>query len=174
MNILLKEIINKPIDQVWQVAAVDFAGNARWMSAVPIAHEKQGGTKADSSPTEGRLCEIQARPDGLLADETITRFDAAQHIVTWDVYVKNAPALLPIKKNVAEMRLRPLSPESTEVTWEANPELKTFAYLMYPLVKAGLAKTFKQILEELKYFMEEGKQHPRKVAADKKFGVANT
>lgn len=35
-------------------------------------------------------------------------------------------------------------------------KLKPFAYLLYPLVKLGLGVFVKQIVEELKYFAENG------------------
>ena len=75
---------------------------------------------------------------------------------------KNAPAALPIVKNTLMIQVRGVEEGKSEVIWETKPDLKTIGKVMRPLVKMGLSKSFGEVLEELKHFMESDEQHPRK------------
>ena len=57
---------------------------------------------------------------------------------------------------------------TTELVWVATPELKPIGKFLGPIMKLGLGRGFGVILEEFKYFVENGKPHPRKVKAMEK------
>ncbi len=147
--------IQLPIDQVWQIIAVDFAHIQDWMSDVRKSEALTDVPGADNAPVAGRFCQLSDDPEGLCARETITRFDAASHQLEFVAVPVNAPALLPLTENRIEVSLVEIGPEETEVRWTAAPALKTHGYLMYPMLKLGLSRGFQDLLSQLKAFAEQ-------------------
>ena len=166
MKITKTITINKSPEEVWAVLADDFANAYKWMAQVPYSHEIEEGETADDSPMIGRVCELSTRPDGPKADERITYYNKEEKEV--HVLIRPFDAKLPIVKNELQVRLKAVGNNSTLVDWDANLELKTAGKLLYPALKLGIAISFAEVLEELKYYLEEGKPHPRKVAKIKK------
>ena len=57
---------------------------------------------------------------------------------------------------------------STEVSMRANLVLNWFpGSLLAPFLKLAIGKVLKEALEELKYYVETGEPHPRKLKANK-------
>ena len=42
-------------------------------------------------------------------------------------------------------------------------DMKGLGFILAPIVKMKLGKIGDELLEELKYYLENGKQHPRKI-----------
>lgn len=78
------------------------------------------------------------------------------------VVPQNVP--LPLKYNTLLSSLKEVSKNQTEIILDVNPTINWVGYLLYPILKKGLSKSFDELLEELKYFLEKGQQHPRKLA----------
>ncbi|QFR39480.1 SRPBCC family protein [Candidatus Gracilibacteria bacterium 28_42_T64] len=164
MKVSIKVLINSPIGDVWKVLADDFDKAGDWMSPVPKSHKIQEGKSASGSPMVGRICEFTSKgAQGLLANEKITFYDGDKHLMTVEIVPKNGPGLLPIVKNTLDISAISVGDDQTEVIWTANPQLKPHGYVLYPLLILGFKKGFGDILEELKYFVETGKPHPRKL-----------
>ena len=143
--------------------AHDFEKADTWMAAVPKSYHKTDGTKIADAPMIGRVCEFTTKSNGLFADETILAYDEANQSMTVEVVPKNTPKVFPIQKNIVIMSVNSLGQNQSEVVWVSKPILKRYTGFLSPVLKMGLGKGFGEILEELKYFAEEGKPHPRKV-----------
>lgn len=65
--------------------------------------------------------------------------------------------------------VQPLSTKRAQVEIRGELELSDrWAWLMAPILKWQLSRTGKFTIEELKYYIEEGKPHPRKVRAQQR------
>ena len=167
MKIIRKARIEKPANEVWKVLGQDFENAHLWMALVPNTHSKDYGVKVNEAPVCGRVCEFTDKPNGFYADELITEYSDEKMEMTVEVTPQNAPSILPMLKNTLKLKVNVINNYSSEVVWESEPKLKPIGNLMYPFVKMGLGKAFSEVLEELKYFVETGKPHPRKVKKTK-------
>lgn len=163
MRIIKKTRIEKPAKDVWQVVGTDFDKAHLWMALVPNSHAKDDGTKVEEAPVCGRVCEFTNESNGFYADELITDYSDAKMQMTIEVTPRNSPKPLPLIKNIVTISIKELDKNSSEITWDSNPQIKAWGYFIYPLFKMGLSKAFKEVLEELKHFVETGQPHPRKV-----------
>ncbi|MEM7371720.1 MAG: SRPBCC family protein [Bacteroidota bacterium] len=162
MKITRKIIIDKSATEVWDVLGRNFEQADQWMASVPKSYAKVVGTTAEGAPLIGRICELSQKPNGPIADETITHYDESQFVMHVNVVPRNGN--LPIQQNNVVMSVRPIGDAQAEVSWASDLELKPVGKLLYPIVKVGVAKSFDELLEELKHFVETGTPHPRKVA----------
>jgi len=153
MKITVKTIISRSIDDVWTLVADDFTSIQRWSASVVIS-EKLARSDVCDAPSGGRYCTFTDDPQGFGARETITRYDRTAYRLEFEVVPMNAPAALPLKRNYVTISLERLSNGDTELTWVAEPELKVHGYLLYPVLRLGIAKSFGKILSELKAYAE--------------------
>ncbi len=154
MELHLNERIERPIDDVWQVLANEFDGIHEWLDAVQDSYAIPDLEVPEGQPSAGRVCLLSPNPDGLQAWERITKLDAVGKLLEIEVDMRNAPAVMPVKRNVATFQLTDLGGGATQVTLDAEPELKAHGYAMYPLLKVGLSKNFAGLLEALKAHVE--------------------
>ncbi|PWJ34205.1 SRPBCC family protein [Sediminitomix flava] len=153
--------IKASIEKVWQVWAVEFDKAGDWMSQVVHAVEKKEGQLALGSPMIGRVCTFSDKENAPYAEEDIKLFDKENYRLNIQVVPYNLPA--PVVQNLLKSKLNKVSEEETEIVFEANIEIKTVGYFLYPILKGGLSKGLDEILEELKYYAEKGIVHPRKL-----------
>ncbi len=157
MKIEIVTRIACPIAEVWKLAAEDFTSVQTWSASVVTSKALPNAADAVDAPMGGRYCTFTDDPEGFGAREMITKFDANNHHLEFDVVPVNAPAAIPLKKNRVVLTLTALGPSETELRWVATPELKPHGYVMYPLVKLGLTKSFRGIVAELKSYAERGR-----------------
>jgi len=169
MKIIKKTTIGEPADKVWKVFAHDFDSAGEWMSSVPNTYGKNLGKKFEGAKSSGRVCELDG---GISVSEPILAYDEVNKTLTLETFFSNAPPLVPILGNVVNFSVKDSGKNQSVVTWIIKPKLKPFAYLLYPLVKFGLGLFIGQIIGELKYFVENGKPHPRKLKAISKLQLA--
>ena len=162
MNITLKNTINAPIPDVWDKLAIHFDRAADWMSSIPKSVEKTDGVKVDGAPMVGRVCDLTTDPNGPIVDETILSYDEASH--TFSVEVVPEGGRIPIVKNNITFSLSDLGNDQTEMVWDSNVELKLIGKILSPILRAGLSKNLSGLMDELKYYVENNKPHPNKLA----------
>lgn len=155
MNIDITTTIARPIEEVWKLAADDFTSVQQWSASVVTSQALPPAPSADGAPMGGRYCTFTDDPEGFGAREEITKYDKANFHLEFDVVPVNAPAAIPLKRNHVVLTLKALGPSQTEVRWVATPELKPHGYLMYPVVKLALTKSFRGILAEMKAHAEQ-------------------
>lgn len=154
MTVVVTTRVRRPIDAVWRLLADDFTSVRSWSASVVTSEPLTDVDGATESPMAGRYCTFTDDPEGFGAREVITKYDRAGFHLEFDVHPVNAPAALPIRSNHITVTLHAMGPTETEVRWVAAPVLKPHAYLLYPIVKWGLAKSFRDILGELKAYAE--------------------
>lgn len=169
MKITKAVTIEAPIDKVWNIFSHDFNNAYIWMSSVPKSYGKDLGEKFSGAHTAGRVCELDGNPDGIKASETILAYDEENKTCTVEILLLNTPFLIPIKGNILNFSAKEEGPDRTSILWEITPMIKPAAKIITPLIKFGLGKFIAQIIEELKYYVENGTPHPRKVKALAKF-----
>jgi len=166
--------IHKPVSQVWQVAAEDFANAYKWMSGVVHSYENPASGKSDTS-LGGRICNLENKKEPFHAVENIVKFDGKRHILAIDVFpVKKSGPGIPIIKNHVVLSMKANPDGSTQVYWDCQLELKLMGKFLYPLLKLGLNKTFDGVLNDLKVYVETGQVSESKRKYDKKIGPVIT
>lgn len=165
MKSVNKIIIDKSADEVWKVLADDFDKNSEWMAIVPKSKKMTEGKKADGASMAGRACDVNLGKKSIQTHERIHLYDKKNYILKFDVLPQNVSTMLPVNKNNITTALKEIEKSKTELIWEAEPDLKPLGKLLSPLIKFGLQKSFGEIIEEFKYFVETGKPHPRKIKA---------
>ena len=170
MKVSNKILIDKPVSEVWQTLALDFHKAGEWMSVVPKSYQIESGHTVENAPMVGRICELTSKANGPFAEETITFYDGVNRTMKVNVVPKNGK--LPIVQNNLVISAKGINNHQSEVTWDSDVELKTIGKILKPVLKAGLNKSFNDLLVELKYYVETGQPHPRKVKANQKLATA--
>ena len=168
MKTVNKITVDTPVDDIWKILVDDFAKSGLWMTQVKHSYE------ADNEVSEGlasRICELSVDPNGLSAHESITALDRENGILEFEV-VPRGDSKLPVTKNLVRVTMTPEGENQTRVVWESSPELKPIGKVLMPLIKFGITRSFAQVLEELKYYAENKKPHPRKVKSIEKVAKA--
>lgn len=162
MKLLKTVIINKPVKQVWKVAAEDFAHAGQWMTGVFHSSEF-GKSDIEHAPCSGRVCVLENKTNGLKAEENILKFDAQNHTLVFEVIpVKEGGTGLPLTKNTVTLKLDQVNENQTKVFWYCDFEVTRIGKLLSPLLRIGVGFAFKGILNDLKVFVETGTPSKRK------------
>jgi hypothetical protein len=155
MNIDISIDIDASAEGVWRLVADDFTSIQTWSASV-ITSNPIDVSAIDGAPMGGRYCTFTDDPAGFGARETITEYDEDNLRLAFDVVPVNAPKALPLRENHVVVTLERLGTGQTRMRWLISPDLKPLGYVMYPIVKAALRKSFRGILEELKTYAERG------------------
>ena len=147
------EVKRSPAD-VWHIVAKEFDQAHKWMGFVENSYAIEGSQKLEAVPVTGRVCEFTKKPNGLRARESVLRYSEEKMSFDFDVVPENAPKVFPVKKNIVTMSVKQKGKDVSEVSWTSNIELSTFGYLIYPLIRFNLSKSFAGVLKDLKTYME--------------------
>lgn len=163
MQITERITVNAPVARLWKILVTDFAHMGVWSSA--IMHSEIN----PNLPTGeiGRVCHTAV---GSVA-ETVTHWDEQ----TWSYAYRTDKPPFFIKNAVNSCRLHALGPEMTVIEMQAEVELLTvFDWMARPIVTNYLRSLVEVFAEEVKYYAETGKVHPRKLRAQTKSGRPQT
>jgi len=163
MKTTKKIIINASSDAIWQVFAHDFDNAHIWMASVPNSFGANNGKQYEGATSKGRICELDTKPNGVRVKESFLAYDEKTKFCSVLVEFQNTPFGFPLVQNIADFELEEKSSDECIVTFSVTSTLKPFAYLIYPIIKLGFPFFVQQIVEELKFYVEEGKPHPRKI-----------
>ncbi|MCJ8312349.1 MAG: hypothetical protein HRU38_09080 [Saccharospirillaceae bacterium] len=152
-------------DKIWQIFAHDFDNAYKWMASVPNSVGHDNGKKYEGSSSAGRVCELDGNPKGMKAKESFLAYDEENKTCTVLIEFLNTPFGFPIVQNVAKFSLTQTSTKQSEVTFSVTSTLKPLAFIIYPIIKFGFGFFIKQIVEELKFYVENDTPHPRKIKA---------
>lgn len=164
--------INASADRVWDVFAHDFDNAYKWMASIPKSFGKDNGQHYEGCSSTGRVCELDSNPNGMKAQESFLAYNEECKSCTVLIEFLNTPFGFPLVKNVAEFSLVEQGKSQSVVTFSITSTLKPLAFMIYPLIKFGFGFLFQQILEELKFYVENETPHPRKVKAINKVKLA--
>ncbi|MBV6646132.1 MAG: SRPBCC family protein [Cyclobacteriaceae bacterium] len=161
MNIEQEIIINKGVDECWNVIGVRYTEIYKWASIVYSA-EGDGVMGINGASCDIRGCNVEGMGD---IEEKLTDFDPENHYLAYTV-TKGLPGMMKEAKN--SWKLTSLGSNKTRLNMKGTIVPKGLAKLMKPMIKMQFSSMTKKLVEEFKYFVENGVPHPRKLKADKK------
>lgn len=155
MEVIRHLNVNAPASRLWQILAEDYDRVGEWTSEIA-----QSTANPDLAVGEGRVCTTDGFGD---VKETITAFDENARQFSYAAEISTFPFF--VKEVSNTWRVEASGSERSVVHMHLHARLlPLFAQLMGPVMKRQMAKSADIILEELKYYAETGKIHPRKQA----------
>jgi hypothetical protein len=167
-----KTIVNADADKVWGIFAHGFNDAYKWMASVNHSFAKSNGESFEGSQSEGRLCELSSDGKGLKASEQFLAYNEENKTATVKIDFLDTPSLFPVKFNTLYFSLKDIDGGKSEMNWKFQSDIKSFGYLLWPLLRIGFGKFVGDIMGELKFYVENGTPHPRKIKAMKKLEAA--
>ncbi len=160
MKIYKEIVINSNIDKCWNVLGKEFANAYKWASA--IKHSEGGGESFNGSSCSTRGCEVKGM--GALK-EKLLQFSDETHSLTYQI-VEGMPSM--VRKGTNSWKLFTIDANKTKLTMEMNMEIGgIIGTIMKPMMRMQMNNMGKQLTEEFKFYVENGKPHPRKIKAMK-------
>jgi hypothetical protein len=163
-----KVIVNASADKVWEVFAHGFNDAHIWMASVNHSFAQNNGESFKGCQSDGRVCELSADGKGIKASEKFLAYSEENKTATVRIDFLNAPSFFPVKFNTLDFSVVNIDGGKSEMTWGFRSDIKVFGYLLWPLLRIGFGVFIGQIVDELKYYVENGTPHPRKIKAMKK------
>ncbi len=160
---IIKEItVNKNIEAAWKILGHEFAEAYKWASAV--AHSEGKGSGVNGATCSERGCDI---PSMGKTKEKIIEFSNERHLLSYDVY-EGMPSTVKQAKNT--WQLTPVSQGVSKLKMRMEIQLGgLMGTLMQPMIKMMMSKMGNELVEEFKFYVENGQPHPRKIKATKKY-----
>jgi hypothetical protein len=152
--------INAPATEVWHVIAHQFDAIGQWASSIPVSYAVPEAPAPLGAEVGARVCATGVRGFKDVR-ERFTSYDEQAMRFAYE-----ATAGLPWLVRHAEnhWHVHPLSQSRCEVEAQAVVDLRAIPGLfLAPLLKLQMNRLGRQVLEELKYYVEHGQPHPRKV-----------
>lgn len=160
MTIEKEILINKSIDEAWQVLGPQFADVSKWAS--PVSHSEGSGQSFNGATCTERGCSTTL---GALK-EKLLEYSPAGHQLKYEVK-EGMPSMVKYATNT--WRLEPGPAGQTRLIMRADMEIGGFTgALMKPMMQMKMSKLCAHLVEEFKFYVETGQPHPRKVKAMRK------
>ena len=142
--------VNKSIDATWAVLGNDYGGAYKWGTG--LYHTEGKGTPTLSGAEfDQRYCETNV---GNITEKVLV-FDPKSYQLSYEV-IDGFPGF--VKSGVNTWTLRQLSPNKTEVSVHFVAVLGGIVgTIMKPIMNWQLSKSFDQVLEDFKVYVETGK-----------------
>ena len=158
MNIIKKLTIGKPIEDVWEVLGNQFGNIDKWASI--ISHSEVSGEAKVPGVNYSIRSTKTTQGD---TQQELTGFNPAQHTISYKS-ISGTPFF--IKQVKAEWSLTKNDDNSTALVLDFNVETQgIMGVILGPVAKVKLGKLGDVILDDFKYYVENGKPHARKLAA---------
>lgn len=152
--------INASADQIWNIAGRDFAKIGDWATAVSSSTANDKLDSVNGSVVGGRLCETAFGT----ASEEFTEYDDAKKTYSF----KGVFDSKMFNNVTSSMAVTSIDDHSAKVEIIPALELTLLGVLMYPMIRMQISKVTDEVLDDLKYYVENGKPSPRKLASQKK------
>ena len=156
MKIIKELAINKPIDEVWEVLGNQFGDIDKWASLISKS-EVSGTPTIDGVSFSIRSTETTGGP----TKQELTSFNPANYSLSYKA-IAGTPAFF--KAVRASWALTKTDENTTQLILDFEIDFKGIGGLLSPIVKLKLVKVGDELLEEFKYYVENGNPHPRKLA----------
>jgi len=152
--------VNAPAEKVWDVLGRDFANIGVWSTTVSHSVANDKLACVNNSPVGGRYCETSF---GKISEE-FTAYDDDKKTFSF----KGVFDSMMFKSVINTSGLRSIDENTTEVSFGPNVQLSFIGTLMSPMIRMMLGRAVDTILDDLKYYVENGKPSPRKLASQKR------
>jgi hypothetical protein len=154
--------INASANTVWCMLAHDFANIGPWASAIPASRVNADLPVPEGAEVGGRVCST-AVPGFGDVEESLTYYDEQSMRFAYQA-TEGRPWFLKHAEN--HWSVRSLGPHTSLVETRAKTDLRMFPGLfLAPLFRRQMGRIGAQTLEELKYYVEYDRPHPRKLRA---------
>lgn len=160
--------IDASAEKVWEVFAHGFDDAYEWMASIPHSYGQDIGTRFEGARSAGRVCQLNADASGLKASEQFLAYDEEARRCTVRIDFVDTPRVFPVHYNELNFAVVDNAAGGSTVTWGFSSKIKTWGYVMWPVLRAGAPRFVGQIAEELAHYVETGTPHPRKVTAMEK------
>ncbi|WP_298316026.1 SRPBCC family protein [uncultured Aquimarina sp.] len=142
-------IINKRIEEVWEILGNQFGDAYKWASG--LNHSKAFSPPViNGAPSNNRSCEL---PSGKIK-EVIRKFDPSNYVLEYEV-IEGFPFFVDTAIN--NWQLTKISSEETKVNMHLIVKTKgLIGSVMNPMMKMQLKKQLIHIPNDLKYYVETG------------------
>ena len=154
--IITKQIIlNTTIEKAWKVLGPEFADAHKWASS--IKHSQANDTKSfNGSTCSERGCDVSGIGN---IKEKITEYSDTEHVLSYDVY-EGMPSMTRHMNNY--WKLTDLGNGSVKLEMKMTMKIGgMMGAMMKGMMKKKMSKTADQIMEEFKYYTENGAPHSR-------------
>ena len=156
MKIIKELVIEKPVSQAWEVLGNQFADIDKWASLITKS-EVSGEGKIPGVSFSIRSTETTGGP----TKQELTGFNPQQHSLSYKA-IAGTPFFF--KSVNAKWSLTSANENKTKLVLDFEVQFKGIGGILSPIVRKKLGKIGDELLEEFKYFVENGKPHPRKLA----------
>ncbi|WP_431122691.1 SRPBCC family protein [Flagellimonas flava] len=158
MKIKKTLLISAPATKVWETLYTNYADSCDWASTVNESKERE----VAGSEYMGRTCSTVFGDVSEIIDK------ADEEKMELQYHLDDTPFIM--KAANANWKVKPLSVNTSEVTMDLDVTLATLpGLLMGWMIKPKMRKDLNQTLEDLKYYIETGKQSEAKIKSDKKY-----
>lgn len=157
-------IINVSIEKAWEVLGHQFSNPSQWASAV--RHSEGRGASFDGASCSERGCSTTIGE----IREKLTHYSDEDHSLAYEV-AEGMPSFVKYATN--SWKLTELDADKTCL--EIHVVIQTsglIGAIMQPFMNIQMSRFGKEALEDLKYYLEQGVPHPRKVKANNKLNAA--
>lgn len=149
-------VINSSIENAWKVLGTNFANAHVWAS--PLSHSNGSGAAFNGSECNERSCDIKGM--GKTREKLIT-FSNSNHSLSYKV-LQGMPSMVKCATNSWALTL--LSNNKTQLTMKMEITLAGFVgIIMQPMMKMMMSKMGNTLLDDYKYYVENGKPSPTKI-----------
>ena len=149
MEIKKEILINRPIQEVWEVLGNQFSTAHKWARGLTHS-EGFGKPKFNGAECNNRTCEV---PGFGTIHEEIKKFDVQNYVLAYEV-VKGFPGFITSAVNIWTLERKG---RNTLVRMHMNMQTKGFkGIIMGPMMKMQLNKIVAGVIEDLKIFVETG------------------
>ena len=152
--------VNASAEKVWDVIGRDFANIGVWSTAVSHSVANNEVAPVNNSPVGGRVCDTSF---GKISEE-FTAYDDNKKTFSF----KGVFDSKMFKSVISTTELTSIDENTTVVKMTPDIKLSFIGTLMSPIIKIQLSKTLDQLLDDLKYYVENGKPSPKKLASQQK------
>jgi hypothetical protein len=153
-------IIDKDVNEVWEVMGLQFAQVHLWSSY--FLDSKSGGIKQFEALAYSERITQTDRGETV---QVLDSFDSENYTLAYHI-TKGMPGIAKTASGV--WSLEATENNKTMVTIAFDMEIKNaIGYLLSPVIKLKIGRSAEEIAEELKYYVENGEAHARKLAQSK-------
>ncbi len=153
MKIIKELSIDKAVEAVWEVLGNQFGEIDKWASLIRSSEL----SKKALTPGTVRSTETTGGP----TKQELTDFNPEQHLISYKA-IAGAPFFA--KGINATWSLSKKQDNSTKLILDFEITFKGIGGILSPIVRKKLGKVGDVLLEELKYYIENGQPHPRKIS----------
>ena len=150
--------IHKSVDEVWEVLGNQFGEIDKWSSLISKS-EVSGEATIPGLPYSIRTTDTAKG----VTQQQMKSFDPEKHTLSYAA-IKGTPFF--IKNAVATWSAKKVVDSSTNLNLHFEVELAgIMGAILGPVAKKKLGKLGDELMDDLKYYVENGKPHARKLAA---------